>query len=277
MLEKLEITTLSDIMQSCPIGLLLLDNNKTVRWMNDTLSEMLGSRARLLHDKNISQVSDPYKALYDDESTVHIPATETEDELWLMCTSKHLQPSGQAQFLVDISALRLVMQDRNRLQDELKEIRAIDEETGLPNSKALFQSLEPQVSRSRRYNNPLSIIIMRVTSIDALQNKYPEHYGNTLLAISQMLNDQMRWADIIGRLSDSDFLMVLPETHGDAASDIAEKIRGRIDMLEVPDSDVEPKDIHVEFGVAEWQKGDDVGLLMMRAREMLNGKNSDAA
>jgi len=277
MLEKLETTTLSDIMQSCPIGLLLLDNNQTVRWINDTLSQLLGSRATLLHDKNVDEVSEPYKALFEDEGTVHIPATDTEDELWLMCTSKHLQPSGQAKFLVDISELRLVIQDRDQLQAELKDIRAIDDETGLPNSKALFQSLEPQVSRSRRYDNPLSIIIMRLTSLETLQNKYADNYGDILLAISQMLNDQMRWADIIGRLSDTDFLMVLPETHSDAASGIAEKIRERIEILDVPEVTIDAKDISVDFGVAEWQKGDDVGLLMMRAHEILDKCSSDAA
>jgi PleD family two-component response regulator len=92
-----------------------------------------------------------------------------------------------------------------------------------------------------------------------------------------MLNDQMRWADIIGRLSDSDFLLVLPETHAEAASDIAEKIRERFEILDVPEVEVDANDIQVNFGVAEWQKGDDVGLLMMRAREMLGNTSSDAA
>ena len=263
MLEKLEATTLTDIMQSAPVGLLMLDENKTVCWMNETFNSMLGSRAHLLHDKTVDQVSDPYRALFENESTVHIPATDTESELWLTCTSKQLESAGQVQFLVDVT--------------ELKEIRAMDDETGLPNSKALFQSLEPQVSRSRRYNNPLSIIIMRLTSLETLRNKYSDNYSDILVAISQMLNDQMRWADIIGRLSETDFLMVLPETHGDAASDIAEKIRERIEILDVPEVDIDANDITVNFGVAEWHKGDDVGLLMMRARETLDKMSSDAA
>ncbi|MGD8484872.1 MAG: diguanylate cyclase [Thioalkalispiraceae bacterium] len=277
MLDKLQADTLTDIMQSCPVGMLLLDENKRVSWMNDTLRNLLGSRASLLHDKQVEQVSEPYRGLFAEESTVHIPATESEDGLWLLCTSRSLGTTGQAQFLVDISATRALMQDRDQLRHELKELRAIDDETGLPNSKALFQSLEPQVSRSRRYQNPLSIIIMRLTNLETLQNKYPEHSSQILLAISQMLNDQMRWADIIGRLSDTDFLLVLPETHAEAASDIAEKIRERFEILDVPEVEVEASDIQVNFGVAEWQKGDDVGLLMMRAREMLGNTSSDAA
>ena len=277
MLEKLDTATLADIMESCPVGLLLLDNNKTVRWMNDSLAEMLGSRAELLHDKAAEQVEDILKPLFDDSATIHLPANGTDEEVWLMCTAKHLEPSGQAQFITDVSALRVLMQQRNELQEELKEVRAVDEETGLPNSKALFQSLEPQVSRSRRYNNPLSVIIMRLSSLDTIQSKYTEDASKVLLAISHMLNDQMRWADIIGRLSDTDFLMVLPETHDDAASGIAEKLRERIETLDVPDVEFDYNDIKVDFGVAEWKKGDDVGLLMMRAREMLDKRSSNAA
>ena len=246
--------------------------------MNDSLRDMLGSRAQELHDKTADQVDDLLKPLYQDNATIHLPATGSDEEVWLMCTAKHLEPSGQAQFLVDVSALRLLMEQKSELQQELKEVRAIDEETGLPNSKALFQSLEPQVSRSRRYNNPLSVIIMRITSLDEIHNKYADDSRKVLLAISHMLNDQMRWADIIGRLSDTDFLMVLPETHDDAASGIAEKLRERIETLVVPDiEEFEHSDIKVDFGVAEWKKGDDVGLLMMRAREMLDKRSSNAA
>jgi diguanylate cyclase (GGDEF)-like protein len=277
MLEKLDTTTLAEIMESCPVGLLLLDNNKTVRWINESLGEMLGSRAQCLHDKTAEQVDEVLKPLFDDDATIHLPATDSDEEVWLMCTSKLLQPSGQAQFLVDVTALRMLMQQRNELQEEIKEVRAIDDETGLPNSKALFQRLEPQVSRSRRYNNPLSIIIMRLTSHKAIQDKYGEDTSKVLLAVSHMLNDQMRWADIIGRLSEDDFLLVLPETHADAASGIAKKIQQRIEMLDVPELEFEHSDISVDFGVAEWQKGDDVGLLMMRARETLDKRSTNAA
>jgi len=270
MLKKLKAATLSDLIQSSPAGLLLLDENKTVCWINDTLSKMLGSRAALLQDKTAEQVEAPYKALFESEGIVQLPATDTDDELWLMCTSQQTESSGQAQFFIDVTALQ-------QLQSELKDIRAIDDETGLPNNKALLQRLEPQVSRSRRYNNPLSIIVMRITNLESLQNKYTDDYAHILLAISQMLNDQMRWADIIGRLSHTDFLLVLPETHSDAASGIVEKIHERMKMIDVPEIDIAAKDINVSFGVAEWQKGDDVSLLMTRAHGMLDKPSSDAA
>lgn len=277
MQDKLDTSTLNQLMESCPVGILLLDNNNTVRWFNDSLKEMLGSRVEKLHDKTVEQVDDELKALFGDGGTIQLPANQADEESWLICTSQQLESSGKAQFLTDVSALRMLMQQRNELQEELDELRAIDDETGLPNKKALFQSLEPQVSRSRRYNNPLSVIIMRVTNLDNLRSKYADDSSKILIEISHMLNDQMRWADIIGRLSDTDFLMVLPETHDSDANGIAEKVQARISSLDVPDVELDQSEIKVSFGVAEWKKGDDVGLFMMRAREMLDKQSSDAA
>ena len=161
------------------------------------------------------------------------------------------------------------MQEREQLRDELQEALAIDLVTGMPNKKALFQSLEPQVSRSRRYDNLLSVVIMHVNHLDQLdetQNK------DLLIPISQMLNDQVRWADIVGRLNDSDFLLVLPETSADACKNLCENLSQRLDALAIPKGLPKGFKISANFGYAEWQKGDDVGLLMLKARKMLETK-----
>ncbi len=92
-----------------------------------------------------------------------------------------------------------------------------------------------------------------------------------LISISHLLNDQLRWADIIGRLNETDFLLVLPETHADDANKVVENMKEKLGQLNIPD--VEPSDFEItaQFGVAEWRKGDDMGLLLMRARNILDG------
>lgn len=113
-----------------------------------------------------------------------------------MC-SQHKLEDNTVHYITDVGPLHLLMQEREYLKDELREALAVDEITGMPNKVALFQSLEPQISRSRRYNNLLSIIIMRVNHLDNLD---VIDTANLLLPISQMLNDQVRWADIVGKL-----------------------------------------------------------------------------
>ena len=277
MLDMLDNKEIGDIIDSCPIGMLLVDPAKNITWANSSVSDLLGNRAELILNQPYDQWDDSLRTLVDKNSTAHLPATAYDPEKWFLVNTKELEDSSYMQYLVDITELRSLMEQKISLQDEIKELHAKDDETGLPNSKALFQSLEPQVSRSRRYNNPLTIIILRVNNLEELRQEFGDKSRSIMMSISQMLNDQLRWADIIGRLNDEDFLLVLPETQYDDAINITEKLKDNMAHLYNPDIELDENTVDVEFGIAQWQKGDDVGLLMMRARDMLKQQPADIA
>jgi len=187
-----------------------------------------------------------------------------------MCSQQSLEDNDDTvHFITDIGPLRLLMQERDLLKEELRESLAIDEITGMPNKVALLQSLEPQISRSRRYNNLLSIVIMRMNNLEQLNETQKI---KLLLATSQMLNDQVRWADIVGKLSDTDFLFVLPETSAEACKNLCANLDERLNTIALPDDSPENFKITADFGYCEWEKGDDLGLLMQKARKILENK-----
>lgn len=277
MLDKLDITQLQQIIDDCPVGILLQDNDGKIVWANNVLGDLLGNdRIEQLLNKSADEAPEPLKPLFNLNTTLHLPADEQHEDLWLIGQSKPLQDSnGVIQYFTDLTPLHWLMQERDLLKDELEDIVMVDAETGMRNRKGLYYSLEPQISRSRRYDRPLSLIVMRLDCIDRFKQQYGRDDASPLLVtISHLLNDQLRWADIIGRLDETDFLLVLPETHIENANTVAENIREKLPMLTI--ADVKPGDftITAQFGVAEWRKGDDMGLLLMRARSLISG-NTD--
>ncbi|HWS02496.1 MAG TPA: diguanylate cyclase, partial [Gammaproteobacteria bacterium] len=85
----------------------------------------------------------------------------------------------RARLLRDVSEVEHLHAEREQLQAELAAQTLHDPVTGLLNRRGLMVALEPQVSRCRRYNSPLSVIVMDV-------------YGSTaenslLVRISQIL------------------------------------------------------------------------------------------
>ena len=160
--------------------------------------------------------------------------------------------------------------EKDELKGKISELNIIDEVTGLLNPRGLYQSLEPQVSRSRRYNNMLSILIMRIENLEGIYKNLGYEKGHQLLqAISEILNDQMRWADSIGRLSDNEFMLIMPETPQDIAGHLADKIRERLSELTMPELNGDTLDLCTKVGMVQWQKGEDTRLLMQRARTTL--------
>ena len=249
------------------MGLAISDSKNNITWVNETFQNYLGISADEISGHSIKELPEVLQPLFIESKAVHVPANALRDDQWFMCSQQPLEDNNNTiHFITDIGPLYLLMQERESLKEELREALAVDEVTGMPNKIALFQSLEPQISRSRRYNNLLSIVIMQINNIEQLDETQT---ANLMLPISQMLNDQVRWADIVGKLSESEFLLVLPETASDACKSLSENLSEHLGSIKMPEGLPDSFKISANFGFCEWTKGDDLTLLMKKARDML--------
>lgn len=277
MLNTLDTAQYQQLLEACPIGLMLIDAEGKVQWLNPTLQTWLGSQAEAVLGQTTDTAPVEFKDMWTENATVHLAATSAHDELWLLTTSQPLSNGGVMQFFIDASPLKLLMQERDTLQEQLAKTTMTDPETGMPNRRALSQNLESQVSRSRRYQNPLTILIMRIENLSDFMNQHNTDSARPLLvAIRNVLNDQLRWADTIGRMDDDEFLLILPETHLEATGQMIDLLHKRLAELSIEGFEDSDFKVQARFSGAEWHKGDDVGLLMLRAREGLEAGEKQA-
>ena len=89
------------------------------------------------------------------------------------------------------------------------------------------------------------------------------------LAVSQLLKDQLRWADLVGQTKTLEFVLVLPETTKEDAETIASKINEAVNELTVTGENGDEVELIPLFGVTEWTKGDDTRSLLKRAGNAL--------
>jgi len=147
------------------------------------------------------------------------------------------------------------------LQKEVENTRLVEPSTGLLTRRAMLLSLEPLVSRSRRYSNSLSIAQMTVDL------KQDGNATETARSISQLLKDQLRWADLIGHFEENSFVMVLPETRQDDAKKLAGKVCEKLSHLTGIKASY--------FGISEWRKGDNAASLLQRSGEAMQRAQQD--
>ena len=117
---------------------------------------------------------------------------------------------------------------------------------GVLSREAALLRLEAEISRSRRYANPLSCLVAQMPETNGA-------YGT----LERMLRDQLRWVDVLARWSDTELLVLLPETHARAASALCRKLAAQAQTLLVPHA--------VCWGASTWRRGDDATLFMSRA------------
>lgn len=273
MLPHVETAELQRFLDGLPAALALLDAKGEIIWINAEFIRVTGLANAELLGKKTQSFDEDLQQLFTEE-TVALPATSKRAASWLTCISMQLGDK-RLRYCSDVTQLHNLIHERESLKSKVAELNPVDEITGIPNRRSLFQSLEQQTSRSRRYGNPLSVMILRLLNL----NKYREFAGeaNTnhlLLQLSQMLNDQMRWADVIGRIDDNEFLFILPETEESVAHELHDKLKERMQKLELPGIEDNGFELIIDFGMAAWRKGDDVGMLMQRARVTLDDAKS---
>ena len=273
-MDQFDKKQLLQVLQTNPLGMMLISPEGEVTWVNDNFPVISGISSLQVLGKNQTTVPQEYQSLFEDEATIYLPATESRGESWLVVSTQSMGDGSRLQYVKDATLVRQLAKERDELKLRINELNLVDNVTGLLNPRGLYQALEPQVSRSRRYDNMLSILIMRLENLDEIE----DHIGidkseQLLVAIGQILNDQMRWADTIGRLSDNEFMLILPETPEDITGQLADKIRIRLEELTVAELDVDQLDIFTRFGMAQWKKGEDLKLFMQRARTSLDEGN----
>jgi len=267
-MEQTSLAELANALQQAPLGIILMDADGRIEWHNQTLAEMLDVAPDQLTGKSVTDLSREMAGVLTSPPET-ILLQQDDDQRWLHCYSQPRDNGGRALFYLDITAEQRLRLECERLEDDLKQLTTRDPVTGLPNRRALLQGLEPLISRSRRYGNPLSLIKLHVELSGPAQSHTTPYEEEAWLRVGQLLKEEMRWADIIGRYDGADFLLILPETPADATATLAAKICDLIKALELQADDGQAIQVTPYCGLTAWQKGDDANLMLQRISDSI--------
>jgi two-component system, cell cycle response regulator len=132
-------------------------------------------------------------------------------------------------------AIRL-KRERDQLRNDAEEalVRAeqaqaramTDALTGLLNRYGLQHTLAREHAEARRYNRPLSCLLIDLDNFKAINDTYGHPTGDLVLQqLAGILREALRASDTIFRYGGEEFLVLLPETELAGAIALGEKIR----------------------------------------------------
>ncbi|HLT29256.1 MAG TPA: diguanylate cyclase [Myxococcaceae bacterium] len=117
-----------------------------------------------------------------------------------------------------------------RLHEETLTLSLTDALTGLANRRSVFLRLDEELARLARYGQRLSLIMIDVDHFKRLNDAAGHRAGDeTLQEFSSILRSQVRRVDLLARYGGEEFMVLLPETDGGTAVEIAEKLRTRVE------------------------------------------------
>ncbi len=253
-------------LDSAPIGILIFDKNERLVWANKTLEKLFCINKQDLEGQPASDfVGKKYQYIFSFKERFFLESINGNPERWLKCWQEKSENNDETiRYYLDVTTEHQLQLSHDQLKETLEKQTTHDPVTGLFNKRGIQEILEPLISRSRRYENDLSIIRMRLNS----GQKDPLISEQGLKTAGCLLKDKMRWADHIGHLGGGDFLLVLPETTGASAEKLAIKLCSIIEGLKINHAGQEVS-ISVCCGIAMWIKGDNITTLLQRAEVVL--------
>jgi diguanylate cyclase (GGDEF)-like protein len=107
--------------------------------------------------------------------------------------------------------------------------------TGLANQRYLEMFLQQEISRSERFGQPISIILIDIDDFEQLnQIDGQEAADRCLVAIGAGIRRMLREYDVIARYKDDEFVVVLPECDITAAHDAAARLHAALSGQVLP-------------------------------------------
>ncbi len=183
-------------------------------------------------------------------------------QFWLLLSAQPIRYGGIVGLLVALANI----DDRKRMQDDMRRKAMHDQLTGLPNRASFLESLDRAIRKARRRQGRFSVLFVDLDHFKEVNDTLGHGAGDQLLqSVSERLASAVRESDLVARLGGDEFVVLIEEHRGpEEVMIVAQKI---LTFLERPVL-LEWREVAVSgsIGIASFpDDGEDVEVLMKNA------------
>jgi diguanylate cyclase (GGDEF)-like protein len=169
------------------------------------------------------------------------------------------------------------IEERKKVQAKLEHIVTLDPLTGLYNRRHFFELTQQELDRSRRYNRPLSVIMLDIDHFKQVNDQFGHLVGDRVIVeVARRIQKALRRVDLACRYGGEEFAVLLPETPVIQGEMVASRLWRLVTEQPTVSGELKLK-ITVSVGVATYQHDGaiEVDTLLDRAdRAMYAAKES---
>ena len=171
---------------------------------------------------------------YFAKSLISVPLKIREEVIGVVNVNNKLDNElftiDDCDILMTISYNAAIAIENSRRFEEAKSLAIKDALTGLYNQAYFWRVFDMETERTKRYKNPLCLVIIDVDNFKNVNDTYGHQKGDMVLAeIGQVLSQSIRKLDILFRYGGDEFIVLLTETDIEGARMISERLRAKIE------------------------------------------------
>jgi diguanylate cyclase (GGDEF)-like protein/PAS domain S-box-containing protein len=148
---------------------------------------------------------------------------------------KHREFPDWEMLMLDTIANQIGMAIENaQLYEHALELAFTDGLTGLYNRRYIMEQIEREFIRAQRSKAPLSLIMVDLDELKAINDRFGHHEGDGFLKeVARIVKVNTRASDVAARWGGDEFMLLAPGTDSRSASKIAERIRAQVERYKI--------------------------------------------
>ena len=181
-------------------------------------------------------------------------------------------PPTMVRLLSTLAITIAVAADNARLYAQTRQIADTDPLTGLYNHRYMQDAIEAEILRSSRSHRPFALLMIDLDNFKAFNDTLGHPAGDQLLRDgARLLTSICRKTDSVGRYGGDEFIVLLPETNGEQAGILADRIQQV--ATEMMSGGAVPVSLSIGIAVCPYDSGVRQELIKAADRAMYEAKN----
>ena len=160
--------------------------------------------------------------------------------------------------------------DRAKMLKTLEKLAITDGLTRLYNLRHFYKQLELEIDRCNRYGHSLALLLLDIDHFKKCNDTYGHLEGDkVLIKLGQIIKVCLRTMDSAYRYGGEEFTIILPETTGKEANNVAERISASVESERFSTEAGEDFSITISIGVTEYFKEEQLSTFIHRADQAM--------
>jgi diguanylate cyclase (GGDEF)-like protein len=134
--------------------------------------------------------------------------------------------------------------------ERTQQLAYLDGLTGIFNRRFFEMRVREELERAQRYNTNLAVVMLDIDYFKKLNDEFGHLLGDEVLRqVSTIFQQHLRKGDVVCRYGGEEFALLLPQTSGENAYEVADKLRRTAEAYHFPGV---PRPVTISAGVAAY-------------------------
>jgi diguanylate cyclase (GGDEF)-like protein len=137
---------------------------------------------------------------------------------------------------------------------QVSRLTLLDPLTQISNYRGFSRDLAREIARARRATKPITALLMEIDDFQDLYQHYGARRGQFVVRkVAERLSSDLRATDLLARLDESRFAVLIPSGGEMVSQDIAERMRGDIEAFSIDDGRGAVLQVSLSIGLVTWE------------------------